>query len=150
MVFLALWLIPQLSFAGTAIEARVDKTAVTTDDVITYTVSVTSSEKVIPDPQLPDFAHFAVISQEQSSSFSFGTGGVASKSAFIYYLAPRQPGSFVIAAAQIKIKDKVIMSDAFTIEVKAGKARIPDDPDRTQAVPSQQDLFTPAEEQVTL
>ena len=57
--------------AGIEIKAKVDKTKLTTDEVLTYEIVVTSSENKIPTPQPPDFKGFEVLSSAQSSSVSF-------------------------------------------------------------------------------
>ena len=117
--FLA-WCLPQLVCAQTTIKANVDQTHVTTDDTISYTLTITSSDKSIPQPRIPSFDHFSVISQEQSNSISFGRGGMKTSLVYLYYLVPLETGTFTIEPAQIKIKSQVYKSGEFTIEVKPG------------------------------
>ena len=135
MIFLA-WCLPQLVFAETTIKASVDKTSVTTDDIITYTLEISSGEKAIPDPTLPHFEHFSILKQVQTNNLSVGEKGVTSSVTFQFALAPAEAGTFIVEPAQIKVKDQVYKSEAFTIEVKPGTARPSQEP---QELPPESD-----------
>jgi hypothetical protein len=137
-LFVLVW--PQLASAETTIQATVDKTNVTTDDSITYTVSIASSEKVIPNPTLPAFERFSIIAQQQSSNISFGKSGIVSSITLTLSLVPVGAGTFAIEPAQIKVKDKIYKSDSFTIEVKPGVA--PRHPSQEQAEESEEPQIT--------
>ncbi|MFH1640636.1 MAG: hypothetical protein ABIA66_01595, partial [Candidatus Omnitrophota bacterium] len=56
--------------AETNIKAEVDKSAITTDETIVYKLTITSSEKNIPQPTFPQFNEFIVLSQAQTSEIS--------------------------------------------------------------------------------
>ncbi len=110
------------AFADISIKAEVDKTTITTDETLTYKLSITSTEKNIPQPQIPKFTGFNAISQAQSSSFSYSTSGPRSILIYAFVLTTTDIGKFKIEPSVIKIKDKTYYTDAFEIEVTHGKS----------------------------
>jgi hypothetical protein len=112
-------------FAQTDIKAEVDKTSITMDDYITYKITITSSERNIPSPQLPKFEGFNVLSQAQSSSISFDKKGSKTTIIFAYILSPKNIGRFKIEPSQAKVKGQTYSTQAFAIEVKPGKTLAP-------------------------
>ena len=124
-----MWFFAVSAFAETLIEAEVDKTQMTTDEMITYKVTISSAQKNIPAPQIPEFEGFDVLSQIQSSSFSLGRNESKADLVFTYILVPQEAGNINIPPSQIKVKGKTYSSEAFEIEVKQGKIKpaLPDD-----------------------
>jgi len=111
------------AFAETTIKAKVDKTNITTDKVVTYKLTITSTEKKVPRPELPEFEGFRIISQVQSSNVSLIKKDIKTSIVHTYILAPDKIGTLKIKPSKIKIDDEVISSDAFQIEVKQGKVK---------------------------
>ena len=111
------------SFAETTIKAEVDKTNITTDEVITYKLTITSTERKVPQPALPEFVGFRIISQLQSSNVSLIKKEVKTSIVHTYILDPDKIGILNIEPSKIKIDDEIISSDAFQIEVKEGKIK---------------------------
>jgi len=114
-----------LFFAASAcaeiiVKAEVNNTSITTNDNLTYKLVITSTEKNIPNPQIPKFEGFDVLSQAQSSTFSLAANNIKTMLTFTYILAPKEKGKFKIEPAVLKLKDKVFSSAAFEIEVKQG------------------------------
>ena len=130
---------PTIAFAEVTIKAEVDKTSITTDDNITYKLTITSSEKKIPEPQLPEFKGFYVLTQAQSSNISFAKSNIKTTLVYAYVLAPKDVGKFEIGPSTIKIQGKTYSSDTFEIEVKQGKTK-------PQAPPEQEPSQTESEE----
>lgn len=110
-------------FAQIAIKAEVDKTSITADELLTYKLTVSSVEKNIPPPKLPEFRGLAVVSQAESSTVSFQKTGMQSVIVFAFILLPQETGKIKIEPAQVRIKGKVYSSESFQIEVKAGVVR---------------------------
>jgi len=116
-------LIASISFADTSIKAEVDKVSITTDDTITYKLTITSTEKSIPQPQLPGFEGFSVLSQAESSTISFASrSNLETALAYVFILVPTDKGKFKIAPSQIKLQGKTYSTESFEIEVTKGKA----------------------------
>jgi hypothetical protein len=111
-------------FADTTIKAEMDKTAVTADELLTYKLTVASTEKNIPSPKIPEFKGFAIVSQAQSSTVSFQQGGMRTILVFVFILLPRETGRLKIEPAQVTVLGKVYSSQASQVEVKQGSAQI--------------------------
>ena len=106
--------------AETEIRAEVDKTSITTDELLTYKVVITSSEKELPKPKAPDFKGFVIVSQAQSSTSTFVKGGAKSILVLAFILAAKEKGRLRISPCTIKVKGKEYSSQPFEIEVKPG------------------------------
>ena len=119
------------SFAETSFKAEVDKTSLTTDQVLTYKVSITSTEKLLPLPKFPELADFQILSQVQSSNLSFAEGGPKASLTYVLMLSPKNTGKLKIGPATLKINDQVISTQGFEIEVSQGKAK-PSLPESTE------------------
>jgi hypothetical protein len=111
-------------FADTSIKAEVDKTEITSDELLTYKVTVASTEKNIPSPSIPKFKSFSIVSQAQSSSVSVKQGGMQTVLVFAFILLPKETGKIKIDPAQVTVQGKVYSSQACQIEVKQGVPRI--------------------------
>lgn len=123
MIFSLLFLLTSKVLAQTSIKAEVDKISLTTDETLTYKLTVTSSEKKIPSPDLPKFEGFIVVSKAQSSKVSFVKGNIKTVLIYTYILAPIDIGRFKIEPSSIKIKDKTYSTEVFKIQVIQGKAK---------------------------
>jgi len=109
--------------AEVAIKAEVDKVLMSTDDVLTYKLVITSSENATPAPQFPKFEGFMVISNAQSQTVSFAKGGIRSIVVYAFILKPKNSGKIKIESSSIKLQDKVLTSDSFQIDIKQGKVQ---------------------------
>ncbi len=128
LVFLISLFIPVIpALADITVKAEVDKPAITTDELLTYKLVISSMEKNILSPKLPEFKDWAVVSQAQSSSVSFQDGGAQSVLVFVFILLPKKSGKLNIEAVQVTVKGKLYISEAFQIEVKQGNARLPEE-----------------------
>lgn len=112
-----------MAFAEVSIKAEVDKVSLSTDDFLTYKLTVSSSERNVPAPQLPDFKAFSAVSQMQSSNISFGRKDIATVIVYTYILVPLQAGDFSIGPGTIKIENTAYSTEEFKIKVTQGKAR---------------------------
>lgn len=123
------------AFADTSIKAEIDKTSLTTGEALTYKVTIESSEKNIPRPELPKFNGFIIVSQSQSSSFSFAGDKIKSELSYIYILTPTDAGTFKIEPSVIKLGDKSYPSEEFEIQVKQGKSAPQKKPENRAPLP---------------
>lgn len=106
-----------LAFAETGVKSEVDKMSLSADKFLTYTITVTSTEKLSPKLQLPDFKGFTVVSQGQSSSMSLSTGSVENSIVYAFVLAPQKEGVFTIQPAKVTVGDQEYATDSFEIQV---------------------------------
>lgn len=123
------------AFAETTLTAKVDKLKITTDEVVTYKLNINSTEKNIPRPQIPKFEGFSVISQAQSSSVSWTSGGLKSSLIYSYVLMPRSIGKFKIEPSEMTIGGKTYASQEFEIEVTQGKNKSQPKPGERPSLP---------------
>jgi len=135
-IILILLFIPR-AFAEVSINAKVDKTKINTDEAVTYKVTIISSERNIPAPQIPKFKSFNMVSQSQSSTASFTKSKINIVIVYTFILAPADIGRFKIEPSIIKIKDKVYTTDSFEIEVVLGKAKPVPKPEKKPSLPEE-------------
>ncbi|MFC1658677.1 BatD family protein [Candidatus Omnitrophota bacterium] len=109
--------------AETSLKAEVDKLNMTTDEYITYKLTVTSSGQDISDVEVPGFQGFRIITQTQSSNVSLIKGELKTIITNTYILVPIRTGTFKIEPSKVKMKDKTLKSEPFQIEVKEGKPK---------------------------
>lgn len=112
-----------VAFADTSVKAEVDKLSLTTDEDLTYKLVITSSAKKIPQPKLPKFEGFVVLSNAHTSQISISSGTQKTLVVYVFILAPVETGKLKIEPSQIEIKGKSYSSDAFEIEVEPGKVK---------------------------
>lgn len=120
------------AFADISIKAEVDKTSITTDDAVTYKVTVTSDEKNLSAPELPTLDDFQVVSSARSSTVSFIKNSPKALLAYVLVLLPRKAGKLIIGPSIVKVNSKAYATDAFTIEVAPGKMKAQVSPEENQ------------------
>lgn len=123
-------------FADTAIKAEVDKTRISADDTVTFKVIITSTNEKLPQPEIPAFEDFSVLSTAQSSSFALVKGGVKTHLTYVFILMPKRDGVLNIPPATITVKEGKFSSEAFAIEVSPGaKKSLPRKKGNSQKLP---------------
>lgn len=130
-------MLPLNVFAETALTAEVNRPKLTTDDTLIYKLTISSTEKNIPPPELPKFEGFSVLSQAQSSTLTWASGNLQSKLIYSYILMPKDTGSFKIKPAKIVINGKAYTSQEFEIKVTQGKTKPQVEPERRPSLPEE-------------
>ncbi len=138
------------AFAQTTIKAEVDKTSITTDEVLTYKLIITSLEKSVPTPQLPKFTGFKEISSAQSSSVTFTKGNMKTKVVYAFVLVPNDTGKFKIEPCSIEIRNETFSTADFEIEVKQGKPKPKAGPQQGPPLPEETQPEETEQPQITL
>ncbi len=136
-------------FAETSIKAEVDKTRISTDEILTYKLIITSTERKLPAPQVPKFEGFAVVSQAQSSTITSVKSNIKTILVYAFILAPIDIGRFKIGPSLIKIKNKTYSTDTFEIEVTQGKVKPKVPAEKKPSVP-EESLPESEQPQITL
>ena len=124
-------------FAQISIKAEVDKKSITTDENITYKITITSAQKNIPEPKIPEFKGFNILSSAQSSTVSFVESGIKAMLVYAFILSPTQTGKLKIEPVIIKIKNEIYSSDSLQIEVKQGKTQPKPKPEQAPSLPEE-------------
>ena len=124
-------------FAEIEIKAQVDKNKLTTDELLTYKLIITSTEKNTPQPQVPKFAGFDVVSQAQSTTVSFVKSNIKNIIIYAFILAPKDTGLLRIEYSQIKFKSKIFRTETFDIVVTKGKTQPETSPQQKPTFPEE-------------
>lgn len=135
---------------GTAIKAEVDRHSIALDENVSYKLTIISDEKQIPEPQLPAFSGFDILSRVQSQELSIASGKSEITIAYIYILLPKKEGRLKIEPAKIKISNKLYSSETLEIEVKPGKRSLQVVPAEPKNNSPENDLPESQEPQITL
>lgn len=98
--------------------ATVNKTTVGIDESFTYQLEISAPVKNLPDPDLPDFSNFAVLSGPNvSTSFQIINFDMSASKTYSFVLTPRAVGKFEIPPATVQYEGKSYRSNAITITV---------------------------------
>lgn len=125
------------ALAEISIKAEVDKTSISTDETLTYKLIITSTDNEAPEPEVPKFTGFNVISQAESSTFSYLKTGPKTILVLAFILAPNDIGKFKIEPSLIKLKGKAYSTDSFEIEVTQGKSKPQVPPEEKPSLPEE-------------
>ncbi|MGB2698475.1 MAG: BatD family protein, partial [Candidatus Zixiibacteriota bacterium] len=101
-------------------KASVDRTQVTLDDQITFTVTVSGDVKSVPKPTLPGLDDFVIYSSGTSQNWSFVNGKMFSSVAYNYILVPKSEGKFTIPPLQMTLDGTTYKTQPITITVSEG------------------------------
>jgi len=104
-----------------SINASVDRTQISLDHQLTYTVTISGATGKIPDPQLPDFAGFVAYSAGRSNNFSMINGQTSSSVTFTYVLVPTTTGTLTINPTKLTFQGRVYATDPITIEITSAQ-----------------------------
>jgi hypothetical protein len=124
-------------FAQISVKAEVDKKSITTDENITYKITITSTQKDIPEPKIPEFKGFNIVSSAQSSTVSFVESGIKAMLVYAFILSPTDTGKLKIEPVIIKIKNETYSSDTLEIEVRQGKTQPKPKPEQKPSLPEE-------------
>lgn len=119
-------------------KAQVDKNNLTTDELLTYKLVITSDEKNIPRVQLPKFEGFNIASQAQSSTVSFAKSNIKKIIVFAFILRPNEVGEFKIEPSQINFEGKTYKTEVFKIKIIQGKTKPLKPPRKDKTLPPEQ------------
>lgn len=120
LVFGLLWLLLAggVQAQDEPLVVTVDRTEVTTDDVITLKISVSGGS--VGSPELPEMPAFALVGRSQSSQMSIVNGVVSAGATYTYRLQPVQTGTVVIEGITAVIDNQSYTADPITITITAG------------------------------
>jgi len=138
------------AFAEAQIKAEVDKKVMSSDELLSYKITIDAQGLKLPAPIIPKFEGFNVVSTAQSNSISFSAGNMSNVISYVYVLAPVKTGKIKIEPAQAKIGEKNFSTESFEIEVRQGKAPLIKPTPKKNQAPVSPKGATPKEEQYTL
>ena len=129
------------------VEVSVDRTDMTTADVLTLTIKVEGIPNVSPPPTPPAVPGLRLVGQESKAEHNYSSGTLVTKFQFRFMYRPVRTGAIEIDAQAVVIESKVYVTDPIEINVTAAampnSAQLP-----AMSQPSSlsgQDLFLEAE-----
>lgn len=147
-IFIAFFLTGAM--ADTSIKAEVDRYSLALGQALTYTLSLSSSEKKVPVPEMPDFSGFDVLSSAQSTNISFVKGSVVTNMVYTFALLPVNIGKFRIAPCKIVVEGKAYVTTEFEIEVTQPNPTVPEPSFQEPGLPKKETPPKYEGEQLTL
>jgi hypothetical protein len=125
-LLMALSLIPlPASSQDSPIEANVNQTHFTTDELVILTVTVVDDSALQPRPILPRLDGLAVIDLDIATDVSLVNGKIHTEVTYTYRLQPRRTGTLTIPPVTVKIDDEIFRAAPLTIEVSQGAPPAP-------------------------
>lgn len=122
---------PAAAQDDTTFTATVDRTAVTTDDLLTLRLTLAGAFNASGQPQIPPLEGFAIVSTSQSSQFKMVNGVFSSQVVFTYQLRPTRTGTLTIPAIAIQAAGQTYQTQPITIEVTQGATPPAQQPDQS-------------------
>ncbi|MDX1524612.1 MAG: BatD family protein, partial [Anaerolineae bacterium] len=117
--------------AQAPVTAEVDRSTLSTDEQLLFTISVKGDILTMATPDLAALTDFAVISSSTATQVSIINGQLTSEGRFIYRLQPLRAGTLVIPPINVEFEGQLHQTQPFEIEVLPGTA---------PAAPSGQDI----------
>ncbi len=102
--------------------ATVDRTALSTGQILNLTVTVTTDLTTMPQPMLPSLAGFNILGSSTSSQISIINGDITSQVVYNYQLQPTQAGDLVIEPISLTINGQSYTTPPITVQVSQGSA----------------------------
>lgn len=100
--------------------AQVDRTELSTDEMLTLTVSLNAAVLSAPRPSLPSLEGFQVVGSSSSSQISMVNGNVSSQILYLYRLQPYQTGNLVIEPIQVTLNGQTFSTEPISVHVTQG------------------------------
>lgn len=122
MCVLTILAAPVLAQGGVSVTAEVDRTTISTDGLLTLTLTVAGDFQQLGEPQLPLMSGFNVVSSSRSSQFSMLNGVVTARTVFTYRLQPTGPGAFTIESVTVLVNGSPYQTEPIAIQVVQGAA----------------------------
>lgn len=102
------------------VTATVDRTNITTDDLLTLTVAVEAAAGDPSQPVLPPLEGFNVLSSSRGTQMTIINGEMSVQTTYQYRLQPIQPGNLVIGPISITVNGNVFNTEPIAVNVSQG------------------------------
>jgi len=120
--------LPSAGQAAVRFEAGVDRTEVTLEEPLTYTLEISGEVGSLPAPTLPRMDGFDVYSSGRTQSFNLENGRVSSAVSFNYVLVPKKAGTLTIGPATLIVEGTTYRTSPITITVSSPAGSTPPAP----------------------
>lgn len=122
IILLFLAVAPIQAQGQSPLAATVDRTALSTGEILNLTVTVTTDLATMPQPLMPSLAGFNMLGSSTSSQISIINGAITSQVVYNYQLQPTQTGDLVIEPISLTMNGQNYATPPITIQVSQGSA----------------------------
>jgi len=120
-----------------SIQASVDRTNLNVDDQLILSVVINGSNTgSLPDPELPEIGHFAIVDSFQGSNFSWINGKTSLSKTIRYILKPEATGTFTIPPIKVSQGGKTFQTEPITVTVSQSASSGASPPGTSQQQPA--------------
>jgi hypothetical protein len=155
-VLLASLLVPfmglRTALAQSPISAEVDRAVLSTDEMLTLTVTLeTWSMLDSPPPSLPDLQGFQVVGSSASTQIGIINGDIVTQAVYTYRLQPYKTGDLTIEPISVRLDGQTYSTQPMTVHVTQKPGQAPAAPQAPDQVASPgagligQDFYAEAE-----
>nr|NIO39119.1 hypothetical protein [Burkholderiales bacterium] len=134
--------------ADVRVTADVDTTTVSTEEMITLTVTIEGVIEQLDDPRLPELDGMRVSTSTRSSQFNLVDGTVTSRTIFSYRLQPVKRGVLTIPSIPVSVNGATYGTEPIVIsvvDVTSGDPGTPSVEGSNPDSPAQSDTNAPEE-----
>ena len=124
VLVLGLVTIPAYAQSDDTVTVQVDRYQLSTDEVLTLTLSVDEAAGNAGQPVLPAMSDFTVIGSSKASQISIINGDMKMEAVYTYQLRPSQAGSLVIDTITVDVNGRTYGTAPLTIEVTQGTGQL--------------------------
>lgn len=125
LIFILIFLARPAQGQVSPITASVNSDNVSTDELVTLTVTVVDDSAQQPRPILPRLNGLAVIDLDIATNMDIVSGKIHTEVTYTYLLQPRRTGLLTIPPVTVKIDDKTYKAAPISIRVSQGNAPVP-------------------------
>jgi len=120
--------------AQSPVTAEVDRSRLSTDEVLTLKVTIDSSAGQPSQPALPPLDGFELLGSSSGTQISLINGDLSMQATYSYSLHPTQAGQLVINPIAVQIEGQVFSTQPIMVEVSQGTGQA--QPAPSQGIPS--------------
>jgi hypothetical protein len=142
LVLLFMAVVPGYAQGSGPVTIEVDRTSLTTDDLLTLTITVSADLINTPEPTLPNLLGFNLLGSNTSSQISIINGAMSTQTVYRYQLQPVETGTLTIAPISITLNGQTYTTEPIVVEVTQGTGQ-PSAPNRPQMGSPFGSLFPP-------
>ncbi len=110
------------AMAQSPITAKVNRTAITTDETVNLIVTVSSQSLAAPRPDLPPLDGFEIVGTSSTSQISMVGTKITSEGRYRFQLRPTKTGELVIPPITLSVNGQTFNTDPITVTVTQGTA----------------------------
>ena len=120
IVLLLLSVTPGYAQGNGVIAASVDRTSLSTDEMLTLTVTLDAAISNPPNPSLPSLEGFNIVGSSSSSQISIVNGAISSQLIYSYRLQPYATGDLVIDPISVTLDGRTFTTEPISVLVSQG------------------------------